>query len=292
MPEEVLEAPAPAAAPAAAPEPASAPAPAQTLLSAGATGSPPAPAPAAPEPHAWAPEKHRVFAADGSTLDVEATARKVADAYRAAEKRIGSGDIPPADAKDYKVTVPESLAGKVDAAELAKAPDFQAFLGQMHGLGLTQKQLDGVSAVLLERGAAMREAAPALAAAEAEAQLRQADGWKTDAEYQARIRSAFTAGKRYGGGDFEAILQRYGNDPAIVRMLANVGAELQEDEPASAEAQAQLADNLETMMMSKAYLNSHDPMHAATVAKVTALQARIAGTKPAGPNRTFTFKSG
>jgi hypothetical protein len=273
---------------------AAAAAPPPNALQAGAAAPAPAPAPgAAPaSPNAWLPEKHQVMKADG-TLDLEASARKVADAYGHAERRIGTGDIPPQAVDGYKVNVPEALAEKIKAEDLAKSEDFKDFLGKMHAAGLTQKQLDAVSAEMLERGIKLREQMPALDAAKAEADLRTTDGWKTDQEYGAKVRAAFSAGKQYGGEDFDGILADYGNDPRVIRLLANVGAELAEDTQPSAEAQAQAQQSLDELMADPAYTNSRDPKHAMHVAKVNAMQAKVAGTKElATGGRSMSFKTG
>lgn len=75
---------------------------------------------------------------EDNTLDLEASSRKLADAYTAAEKRIGSGDIPPKSAEEYTVTVPDAFKESFDP----KADEgFKAFSGKMHALGLTQKQM-------------------------------------------------------------------------------------------------------------------------------------------------------
>jgi hypothetical protein len=287
------EAPAPApAAPASAPAVPAAPAAAPaSVLATGATPSATPPQAQAPGPNDWIPEKHRVSKADG-TFDLEASARKVAEAHGHLEKRMGSGDAPPATADAYKINVPESLAEKIKADDLSKNEDFKAFLSKLHAAGASQKVADAAVSELLERGMKMRETAPVIAAAEAEASLRQAEGWKTDAEYSKRIGAAFQAGKAYGGPDFDGILKDYGNDPRVIRLLANVGAEMAEDTQASPEAQAQLQDNLDTLMSSKAYLNDRDPAHAATFAKVSALQSKLVGSKEVATGRTMSFKSG
>lgn len=243
------------------------------------------------DPNAWLPEKHRVFSEDGKTLNLEASARKVAEAYGHAEKRIGTGDVAPATATDYNVTVPEALADKIDGEELAKAPDFMAFMGKMHGLGLTQKQLDGVTAELLERGVKMREGNAVMDSVECTAALKAVDGWKSDTEYNKQMGQAYQAAKAYAGTNFEAILKDYGNDPRICQLLAAVGAELSEDRQASPEAQGQLTESLDTLMTSKAYLNDRDPQHAATMAKVNELQTRVAGSKPVVGGRTMSFNT-
>ena len=48
----------------------------------------------------WIPEKHRVTKEDG-TFDLEASARKVAEAHGHLEKRFGSGDLPPKTPEEY-----------------------------------------------------------------------------------------------------------------------------------------------------------------------------------------------
>lgn len=289
--------PAPAA-PAPAPAPAGAPAPAPaTALGAGG-GAPapspagaPAPTPAAPGPHDWLPEKHRVFGQDGKTLDLEASARKVADAYGHAEKRLGGGEAPPTKIEDYKVNVPEALAEKIKAEDLAKDEAFKGFLGKLHAAGASQKVVDAAVGEMLTRGAALRAAGPQLDAAECETQLRQADGWKSDAEYSKQVGLAFNAGKEIFGKDFDGIVGDYGNDPRLIRGLASIGKEMLEDRPAPPEAQAQIQESIDTLMASKAYLDGNDPQHAAVVAKVTALTAQQVGKRPLDSGMTMSFKT-
>lgn len=284
--DEVTTAPAPAPAEAPAPAPA-APAPAPASALAAGVNAAPAPA-AAPAVEPGIPEKFVVKTADGQ-VDHAATALKLArDGYLPLEKRLGSGDVPPKTAQEYAVNVPQALAEKIKAEDLVKAPDFQEFMGKMHGLGLSQKQMDGVTAELLQRGVSMREQNAVMDEAECVAALKQQDGWKTDTEYRANIRNAFRAAETYG--DVNAILKDYGNDPRIVSLLAKVGAELNEDTQASPEAQAQIMETADTLMSSKAYLDPNDPQHRATVEKVSALMARH-GSKPVNGGMSSSFRT-
>lgn len=300
--DEVVEAPAaapaaPAAAPAPADAPAAAPAPAPTALAAHAAAPAPAATPAAPAPapgpNDWAPEKHRVFKEDGVTLDESATARKIANAYHHAEKRIGSGDVPPESADKYALNVPEGLKDRIKGEDLAKSEDVKAFVGKCHAAGYTQAQIDVALGELLERGVKMREAQPVMDAAECTATLRQLDGWKTDQEYQAQMGKAYRAAAAYAGdqAELDAFLAKHGNDPVVARMLAKIGAELAEDTQASAEASAQLNQNLDELMRDPAYLDDRHPKHALIKSRVDALHERLAGTRESGPNRTMSFKS-
>lgn len=238
------------------------------------------------------PEKFVVKGADGKE-DFQATALKLArEGYLPLEKRLGGGDAPPKTAEGYKVNVPEALAEKIKAEDLAKDEGFKGFLSKLHAAGASQKVVDAAVSEMLERGVKLRETMPVLDAVEAEATLRQSDGWKSDAEYTRQVRAAFQAGKQYAGPDFDGIMKDYGNDPRVVRMLANVGAELTEDTQASPEAQTQLQESLDTLMASKAYLNERDPQHSQVFAKVSALQTKLAGTQPVATGRSMSFKTG
>lgn len=233
-----------------------------------------------------------MFAEDGTTLDIEASARKVAEAYSHAEKKIGGGDIPPATAEGYKVNVPEALADKVSAEQLSASQDVKDLLGKMHAAGASQKVVDVAIGELLQRGIALREAMPVLAASECEATLRALDGWKSDAEYTRNIGQAFKAGNAIFGKDFEGIVKDYGNDARIIQGLASIAAEMEEDRGPSPEAQVQLQESLDTLMASPAYINNQHPQHAATMAKVSALTARMVGDRPVGTGRSMTFTTG
>lgn len=182
------------------------------------------------------------------------------------------------------------MKGKVDAETLAKDEGFKGFLSKLHAAGAGQKVVDAAVAEMLERGAAMREAQPVLAAADCTAELKQQDGWKTDQEYSQCVGTAFNAAKQIFGKDFEAVLGRYGNDPAFIRGMEGIGREMQEDRGPSAEALGQLQTNLDTLMASPAYTNGNHPQHADTVAKVTALTAQMTGTR-AVTGKSMTFKT-
>lgn len=247
----------------------------------------------AAEPNAWVPEKHRVVGQDGK-LDIEASARKVAEAYGQLERRLGSGEAPPKTAEEYKVTIPADLAEKIKAEDLQKDAGFKADIAKLHAAGASQATVDAYVDAMLHRGVSMREGAAVMARAECEAALRTEEGWKSDQEYTKRMGDAYHAAKTYAAneGDFTGILKDYGNDPRIARLLANVGAELQEDRGGNPDESAQVQESLDTLMNSKAFLNSNDPQHQATLDKVTALTARLTGNKSVASGKTMSFKSG
>ncbi|MEN6585113.1 MAG: hypothetical protein ABFE02_03550, partial [Sulfuricella sp.] len=80
------------------------------------------------------PEKFQVKNDDG-TINHEATAMKMAESYTAAEKRIGSGEVPPKTADEYKFAVPKALEGAWDPAADPQLKDFAA---KAHAAGFTQ----------------------------------------------------------------------------------------------------------------------------------------------------------
>lgn len=237
------------------------------------------------------PEKFIVKDATGA-IDHTATALKMAEGYTGLEKRLGSGDAPPQTVDGYKVNVPDAIKDKIDVEGLSKDEGFKGFLGKLHAAGASQKVVDAAVATMLERGMAMREALPAIQAADCEATLRQVDGWKNDQEYTAQIRSAFSAGQQIFGKEFAAMEAKgYWNDPDFIKGLASIGREMAEDRGPSPEAMQQLNTSLDQAMADPAYTNANHPQHAAALAKVSALQTQVAGTRPVASGRTMTFKS-
>lgn len=184
--------------------------------------------------------------------------------------------MPPKAAEDYKVNVPEALAEKVNAEELAKDPMVMQFLKDAHANGFTQKQVDMAIGAFLERAPGLAQGAAQLSTEDCTTALRQE--WKTDQDYQTNIRAAYRAAQTYG--EVDKILERYGNDPDVIKLLANVGKELNEDTSAPAGAQATFQADVETLTKSKAYMDPTHPEHLATKQKVEAMFQRAHGTGP------------
>lgn len=244
----------------------------------GATGDP---APAAADPGTTAaasaladgkpvdqaaiPEKYQVKKEDG-TLDIEASSLKLAEAYGHLEKRIGSGDLPPKTAEDYAVTVPAELEGKWDPATDELLAEFKK---DALGAGLNQKQFDFFMGKYLEMAPNLVAGEKMLSADEAKAELRKE--WKTDEVYNAEVGKAFQAAKAYG--DADQIIQKYGNDPVIVKMLAKIGGELGEDKAIQPGDILSGTDSIDSLLASKAYTDPRDPDHARVSKQVAAYYA-------------------
>lgn len=250
------------------------------VLGAGAPTSPapapaagPAPAPAPAGPFGIIPEKFQVKAADGSP-DLAASWAKVEQARANLERRLGAGDAPPETVDGYKVNVPEKLADRIKVEELSKDPGFKEFLGTLHAAKAPQSVVDAAVAAMLTRGMELRAGMNQLSADDCVAALK--GDWKTEAEYSTQLGAAYRAASTYG--DVDKLMQKYGNDPDFIRVMAKVGAELSEDTGTPNGGQTVSEADVDALQKSKAYWDEKDPAHAQTKAKVTAFFEKKHGT--------------
>jgi hypothetical protein len=277
---------APAAAAAAAAPPAAGAAPAAAAAApTSALASAPAAvaAAAAPAGLEFLQEKFHVKTADGK-LDEAASLRKQAEAYGPLVKRLGTDEMPPATAAEYKITAPQGL-DPAAFEEFVKDPATVAALDGMHKLGLTNKQTDAVMQMYLQSAATMAAGGQVLSAEDTITDLRK--DWKTEAELTKNIGAARHAATALGtrvGMDFAAIeAAGLANNPAFIRMMAALAPELGED--AAPAGTALPATDLDSLVKSPAYMNPADPNHAAVKARVAAHFAALPGgaNKPKGP---------
>lgn len=271
---------APAAAPAA-PDPAAAPAAAPASILGQAAAAAPAPAPdAAPAIAEVIPAKYQVKGADGN-IDLEASARKVAEAHAALEKRMGAGEAPPKAPEEYAINVPEAHKAAFDADALKADEKLQEFVKGAHGLGFNQKQLDFVMGAWFDRATALADGGAAVTVEQATQELR--GEWTTDAEFKANIGSAFRAFNAYASPADRERMDEIGNNPIVLRLLANIGREIKEDtNPTGAgtvDAQS-WQDEVANLRASEAYTNDRHPEHAKVMAKLNALYEKRYGNAP------------
>lgn len=246
--------------------------PAPSLLQAGATGT-------EPTAHDFIPEKLRVAKDDG-TFDLEASSRKMGEAYSALEKRFGAGDVPPKSVDEYKVAVPDAFK---DAIDPATDDGMKGFLAGALEQGMTQKQVDFVMSKYFDMAPKLVEGAQQYDTESAKAELGKV--WNNEADMKRGVRNAFVGAKAAAakaGMDINAIMNgRLGNDPDFVRLMAALGPEFQED-PGVGGMQMVTQDDITTLLSSDAYKDSRHPDHAKTSAKVRAYYERKHGTAPAG----------
>lgn len=244
------------------PAPAAPAAPAPSLMAKGAASmpaQPPADAPASP-----IPAKYQVKTADGK-IDVDASMAKWSEGHSNLERRLGSGDAPPAKPEDYAPTLPEGLT----LDQLKTDPLFSSFLKGAHSKGLNNAQVSYVLEAYQQRLAMSNT--PEVG----EAELRKV--WTTDDQLQKGLADSFRATKAFANGDTELaarVERKFGNDPDFIRLMAQVGRELHEDAPPEGTLSGVEQASLESLMASKAYHDAKDPDHAKVVAQVQALYAK------------------
>lgn len=210
----------------------------------------------------WLAEKHTVKKEDGS-IDLEASARKQADAYRALEKRIGTGDLPPKTHEEY---APEITVEGYALDELKTDPLYQDFVQKAHAAGYTNSQLALAVNEFLPRAESMLKGQAADTAADCVAKLRET--WTTDSEFQTNINSAMRTINAFAETPDEAkeIVQALGNNERAIRLLARIGPELEEGRAPRGTAPAMV--DVEALTKSEAYWNANHPDHTSTKARV------------------------
>ena len=174
----------------------------------------------------WLPEKFRVMGEDGK-LSIESSARKLAENYTHLEKRMGSGDAPPKTSDEY---APKVEVEGFNWEEFKADPRMQSFMKSAHAKGITNDQMSFILGEYAQRAPELVGGAAALDSEAATAQLREV--WKTDAEFKQNIGLAFRAFNSLADDADKGRIDEIGNNPMVIRMLAKVGAEMQEDAPA------------------------------------------------------------
>ena len=225
----------------------------------------------------YIPEKYRVTKEDGA-LDMEASSRKLADAYGQLEKRQGTGDVRPAAASDYKVTVPEAFKEAIDPAA---DPGIKGFLDGAHAVGLNQAQVDFVMGQYFDMAPKLVAGASVLDAQGATAELKKV--WATDADLSRNVKSAYVAANaaaQKAGIDINEIMNGpLGNSPPFLRLMAALGNEFREDVAPGGRSMVS-ADDISTLMASEAYTNPRHAEHAKVSAQVKSFFDREHGTDP------------
>jgi len=229
----------------------------------------------------WIPEKYRVAGADGA-IDVAASAQKLAGGYGELAKRMGDGGAPPATAAEYQVTVPDAV--KEAVGDLSADAAFTKFRDDMHGLGLSQKQFDGVMQRYFEIVPQVAAGAQQLSTENATASLREV--WKDDGSFSKNVGLAFRASNAVASvaGMSFADIEKAGlaNNPTFIRIMAAIGPEFSEDAPPADRQSGAFTsdDEVKKLLISEANTNTKHPDHKATRARIDAYYARKYGNTP------------
>lgn len=254
----------------------------------GEGAAPPAAAPAAPAAPAAAPsattvlgtgvdfipDKYRTNKEDG-TLDLEASSRKMSEAYKHLETRMGSGDVPPKTAEEYAVKL-EGVEG-FDWDEFKKDEGTQSFLKGAHAKGLTNEQVQYVIGEYMKAAPGLVEGGVQLTAQDCTAALKSV--WGDDKTMSANVAASYRAAQAFASegtapGNFDSLMAKYGNDPDFIAFTANIGKELKEDTAINgggalndqdfAVKSAELREQLQK-------LDAHDPKRAGIQAQLNAM---------------------
>lgn len=201
----------------------------------------------------WLPEKYRVMGEDGK-LNIEGSARKLADAHTSLEKRLGSVGTPPKTADEYE---PKVEVEGFNWEEFKADPRMQSFMKTAHAKGITNDQMSFILGEYAQRAPELVGGAAELDSEAASTQLREV--WKTDAEFNKNIGLAFRAFNSLADDADKGRIDEIGNNPMVIRMLAKVGAEMQEDAPAGGDVNIEEQQTIRDLMKSPAYM---DPKHA------------------------------
>lgn len=212
--------------------------------------------------------------ADGKAMDVEASARKMAESYAHLEGRVGSGDVPPKTADDYAVTVPEQFKEHWEENDRSKA-----FKAEALAAGLTQKQFDFVMGKYFATATDLVGGAINNSVEAVRGNLEKAWGQ----EYGKHFDAAFTAFEAFADpadkGKFDSIM----TDPSLAyRLLAKIGPELREAGgiPVTASTGADGEGAIKALLVSEANTNPRHADHAATRARINDFYNKKYGTTP------------
>ena len=206
-------------------------------------------------------------------LDLQASAQKLANSYAHAEKRIGSGDLPPEAPDAYAYTPPEDFKDLPLDAELSTA-----FKERAHKAGLTQSQYEMVMGEYFRIVPAMMEGRAAVSAADARAKLQEV--WKDPSDYQAQMGNAQRFVTSLPEGLRAQFIGNYGTDPILAQVAAHFGREMREDRPAGGLGVQSSSGSAEQLMASEAYRNPKHVDHARVSAQVADIFRRQYGANP------------
>lgn len=216
------------------------------------------------------PEKYRVTGEDGE-IDVLATFAKV-DAHRTQlEKRLGTGDIRPKTADEYKLPDTDAFKGlQLDEGQA------KAFREKAHSWGLNQAQYAAVMTEWATLAPALVEAGQKQSAEDTLTQLR---GVWQGPDFDANMRGAHAAVSSVAekaGLSFQEVEQAIGNNPVAIRLFAALSKEMGEDRTPSAAGGAGGQTDINTLMTHPAYMDARHPEHKAISEQVRKHFERVA----------------
>ena len=253
-------------------------APEPSILEALGAGGDPAPAAAAPtgDPAPQTADQQALQASETDTRRPAHVPAKFWDAtkgeinheawaksYTGLEQRMKDTGLPPKDATEYKFEPPAGMEAFEPDPDLTAA-----FRTKAHEMGLTQKQYQAVMSEYAALIPSMAEQMVNFGRGKAEESLKSF--YKTPEQLTENVRLAFKAFNAYADESDMKEINRIGNMPAVIKILAKVGREMQED-PGVGGDSILAAESLDELMAKDSpYWDPKHPKHASVKAKVAA----------------------
>lgn len=216
------------------------------------------------------PEKYIVKKEDGS-LDTEASTRKLVDGYNNLSKKLGvTGGVVPDNAEGYKINIDIEglkLPDGFNSEMVQNDPDFKSFTEEAHRAGFTNDQINLVAnkyVSLVNDIITRKENCDADACKKELMEI-----WATPEEMSTGINNAMKAFNYFASEADKANIDVIGNNPLIIRLLANVGLKMREDAPVRNPQSSESRETIQSLMQSDAYLDPKHPDHARVYQQVT-----------------------
>lgn len=195
-----------------------------------------------------------------------------AGSYKGLESRMRDIGLPPKDASEYQYQPPAGME------ELEMDPDLSAtFKAAALEHGLTNKQYQFVMDQYVKQIPALVEGSMTYGKEAAGKALTEF--YKTPEALTENVRYAFQAFDAYADEADRAELNRIGNIPAVVKILAKVGRELQADPGVGGDAILPAESIDELMGKGSPYWDPQHPKHAAIKAKVAKHHEAVVAAK-------------
>lgn len=219
----------------------------------------------------WDPEKKAL------RVDAKGVPIGLAKGYADLEKRLGSGELPPATPEDYKAEPVLAAVKEKLKIEPKLDPELtKTFAKEAHAAGLTQKQYEWVMTKYFEQIPALASRVFENSFAEAQKELQAV--WASETEMQANVSRAYRAFMAYAPEKYrtQEAMDRVGNNPLVIQILAAIGKDMGEDTRLNVDQNLLAAESVENLMRGapgkpdSPYWNEDDPQHKRVVAQVRA----------------------
>ena len=202
------------------------------------------------------PDKFKVTAEDGS-VDYKATVAKMNESYSYLEKKVGTGEVAPKSADEYKIEREDFNFEDFKADESNKE-----FLSEAHKHGITNKQLDFLLSEYDKRAVNLVSNSSQIDT-DTTVQTLQSD-WGD--KYEANIFNAVKAARACGITDEQINNPLIGNNVAFIKMAAYFGSQMTEDKPVSNGTPVNV--DIQSLMRSEAFFNPKHPDHKSVKAQI------------------------